>query len=206
LASSSDDHTVKVWDLSSATCAFSHNVGESIVDTIRWDNSTDSVLISGSDDGYLRISDIRDSKEIAAHKCGMKIESFCQDPLNPQQIHASLENGHIFGIDLRSGVKTLYDLSVSNKPVTNVALSPHVKGLICTSGFDGTMNVYNHNDYGENGKPKFVTREFANQGNLFGGQFSGDTQLLYTCGSSKGEVVIWTMEDNKPVKEAFGLK
>ncbi len=44
------------------------------------------------------------------------------------------------------------------------------------------------------------------QGNLFGGQFNPDLPLLFGCGSSKGELVVWAMEDNKHIKESFSIK
>lgn len=193
---------MKVWDLSTATCAFSHNLSETIVDTIKWDLVSDSVLITASDDGHIRVSDIRSSKEVSSFKFDHKIENFSADPMNPTQIHASFENGHIGAIDLKAGAKPLYDVAVSSKAVTSISLSSTLAGMICTSGLDGAMNVYN---FKQGGKPTFVCREFANQGHLFGGAFSPDNELLYCCGSSKGEVVVWTMEDNKSIKDAFGI-
>lgn len=193
---------MKVWDLATATCAFSHNLSDAIVDTIKWDLVSDSVLVTASDDGYLRVSDIRSSKEVGSFRFDHKIENFSADPFNPTQIHASFDNGHIGAIDLRTTAKPLYDVGVSAKAVTSISISSKVSGMICTSGLDGAMNLFN---FRQGSKPAFVCREFANQGNLFGGAFNPDNELLYSCGSSKGEVVVWTMEDNKSVKESFGL-
>lgn len=130
------------------------------MDTIKWDLSNDSVLISASDDGFLRISDIRTSKEVGSYHFDVKIENFSADPFNPAQIHSSFENGHIGAIDFRAGAKPLYDVAVSSKAITSVSVNSKHQGMVCATGFDGAMYVYNTRK-GE--KPSFVSREFANQ-------------------------------------------
>ena len=151
---------MKVWDLATTACAFSHKLNSAIVDTIKWDLANDSVLISASDDGYIRVSDIRVSKEVASYHFDFKVENFSADPFNPSQVHASFENGHIGGFDFRAGNKPLYDVAVSSKAVTSISLNAKHQGMICTTGLDGSMNLFN---FSKGDKPAYVCREFANQ-------------------------------------------
>jgi len=153
---------VKVWDLASGSCAFSHSLTETIVDTLRWDLASESVLFSASDDGMIRVSDIRASKEVASHKFDAKIENFSLDPFSPSELVLSFDNGSISGMDLRQGFSPLFSSHVSAKAVTSVSHNPHVKGMLCTTSLDGTMSVFNATLRDAEQKPKFVCREFAN--------------------------------------------
>lgn len=163
LASSSADNTVKIWDLATASCVLSHKTPNTILDTIRWDVSNESVLLTGSDDSYFRINDIKQSKEAGSFKFAAgKVESLCQDPNNPHLIHFSFDNGHIAALDTRKGCKPVYDLQISSKAASTIAVNPKLSNMLAVTCFDGTINLYNTLG-GEGGNPKFITREFANQ-------------------------------------------
>ena len=153
---------MKVWDLATASCAFSHALTDSIVDTLRWDLASESVLFSASDDGAIRVSDIRVSKEVAACKFEAKIEHFSLDPFSPTELALSFDNGSVSGLDLRQGFKPLFSSHVSGKAVTSVSHNALVKGMLCTTSLDGTMSVFNANLRDQDQRPKFVCREFAN--------------------------------------------
>lgn len=154
---------MKIWDLATASCVLSHKVPNTILDTIRWDISNESVLLTGSDDGYFRINDIKQSKEAGTFKfSGGKVESLSQDPTNTSIVHFSFDNGHIAALDIRKGCKPLYDLQISSKSASSVSVNPKLSNMLSVTCFDGTINIYNTLG-GEGGAPKFIAREFANQ-------------------------------------------
>ena len=125
-----------------------------------------TVLLGASDDGYIRISDVRTDKQVASYKFNTEshIEGFSQDPFKLTEIVACFEDGSIQGIDMRgTSAKPLFQTSVSSKAVTSVSHNAKYQGMICTTGLDGTMNVFSTRSFDAAGKPVFVTREFANQ-------------------------------------------
>lgn len=152
-----------MWDLATGSCAFSHQLQDTIADTLKWDLTSDSVLVTATDDGFIRVSDIRDSNEVASYKFDAKVENFSADPFSPNEFALSFDNGYISGLDLRSGFKPLFNHQISNKAVTSVSYNPHIKGMICTTSLDGTMSLFNANTRESENKPKLVCREFANQ-------------------------------------------
>lgn len=156
-----------MWDLSTQTPAFSHSLDGTIVETLKWDLQNDSVLISASDDGYIRINDIRQSKEVASFGLQVKVENFSADPFSPSEFAVSLENGHVTAFDTRQTFKPLYDLQISSKAVTSVAFDEKIRGLMGTSCLDGTISAFNTLDRVENNKPKFLARELGHQVDSF---------------------------------------
>lgn len=206
MASSSDDNSVKIWDLATATCVLSHSVPNVIVENIRWDPQNESLLFTAGDDNTFRVSDIRTSKEVGSYQFPNKIESFTVNPLNSNEYHLCFDNGFIGGIDLKGGFKPSYELQISSESVTSISFHHKIPGLVCATALDGAFRVYNTTKRVQDNKPTFVVREVTQQGKLFAGSFYEDHECLFACGGGKGELVIWSMEDNKEIIEAFSLK
>ena len=145
LASSSADHTIKLWDMSlglNAPAVRSYDLHSDKVQALKWCPSQPTVLISGSWDGYLKIFDSRSPSEAVAIKVPCDVEwSFNGMPGNESELVVGLDNGQVRMYDYRnlgsaeSNIdKSLWTLAAHDKSVASLDYSSHVRGMLVTGG------------------------------------------------------------------------
>lgn len=184
LVSASADKTMKFWDLQTNKLLTDFkSVGEEI-QNVMWDSKDEAVLYAYGPQNILRIFDARGPKEVAKVKLGFGVENFCQSPKAPEKLFVSSEEGVIKAVDLNTrkliaGV----DVKAHEKAATSIACNK--AGHLVSNGLDGWVHVWDVKTF-----QKLASQQ-TDLENLYGSSMHPDSDHLFACGSSKGEVMVW---------------
>jgi len=146
LASASADHTVKIWDLQSATClkTFSHHKDK--VQAVQWNPCEAPLLATGGFDSRIHILDVRTEGTTMCGALSADVECIQWVP-SPYHncILVSTEDGLLQCFDIMKGLdQPLWKLHAHSKPVHAVAVNERMPGLIATGSVDpdGPLKVW----------------------------------------------------------------
>jgi periodic tryptophan protein 1 len=131
LASGSADHSVKVWDLTRASCMLTLRHHEAEVQNVQWHPRDSAVLSSASYDRHLRICDVRQHTAALAIHLEASPEAVAWLLWSPTHFLVSDERGQVFACDMRQPQQFLWRLGASSKPCAGLAVN-HVPGLLVT--------------------------------------------------------------------------
>ena len=163
LASSSADHTVKVWDVTSQAClnTFKHHSNK--VQSVKWHPSAAAVLASGGYDHTVCLVDCLSANAAGSHVTAswdltqlvdmvsglpvprsekQDIESLQWNPSNDNELFVSLENGYVVCIDRRNTSAASYAFQAHSKTVSSLFFSKDVPGMMSTASVDKTVKVW----------------------------------------------------------------
>ena len=216
LASTSADHTVKLWDLNTATAVRSlqniHN--NKNVSSSEWHPSNGSILLTGGYDSRIALSDVRIEKEDEMSKywsvsSGEEIETatFVDDNI----ILCGTDSGNIYSFDIRnnSGSKPVWTLNAHDSGISCLSVNKFVPGLMTTGAMgektvklwkfptDATKNTMN-------GPSMVLSRDFG-VGNVLTTSFAPDIEVAGTMvigGAEKG-LKLWDVFTNRTVRKSF---
>ncbi len=209
LASGSADETVKLWDLNSCKCVKSFNkLHGDKVSSIKWHEKEASILLSGSYDGYVALSDVRISeesqmskkKQISKSYGDIEVVNWGRDTF----FYAGTEKGVVFAFDGRMDDKPIWQLQAHDSPITSIDINKYIDGFMVTSGMtDKSIKLWNISDLN---KPSMMLSRDLDVGNVFSVNFAPDKEIagFITCGGSKSSLKIWDTFTNKTVKSSFG--
>ncbi len=135
LLSGSADKTVKLWDLSTATCVHTFKHHSSEVSTVAWNPVEASIALSGSFDKTVAIFDARQAAggsaqvPVAKFPTTADVEKASWDPHHPSLFVVASEDGSLRSYDVRTGPsKPLYHINPHKKSLTGVAFNPIISG------------------------------------------------------------------------------
>lgn len=199
LASASADETLKLWDLTSGTCAKSYSLHNDKVSACQWNPETATVLATGGYDHRTIISDARvPDKAVQSYDVGSDIENLDWDPFNHNIIYTSTDSGVLFAHDIRSP-SPLWRIQAHDSTLSAFSVSPTYKGLIATGGQDKQLKLWSTST----GRPTMLTSRDFDIGKVFSLGFVPGAGGHLVAGGSNGIVRVWNTWTNPGVRKAF---
>lgn len=187
-----DENVVKVWKISSKEVISFHGHSWSQQGRIRaiGITSDNEVVLSGSDDGIIRIWDIKSKGELG---------TFSEHSTSVRAIVLRQDNLTIISGDGKGVIKfwnwqnqrTIHNIKAHSLPINSLAISPD-DSLIASAGDNQEIKLWN----AKNGQALFTLREHSAPINSIA--FSSDSKLL-ASGDDNGCIQIWDIELQKAV-------
>lgn len=125
-ASCSADKTIRVWDVrvkSHRSVITLDDAHDQDVNVISWNRGTQYLLLSGGDDGALKVWDMRSFKPGASRSKPVADFRWHQAPISSVEWHADEDS--IFAASGRDDQVTLWDLAVEHDEDEDTAQLPH---------------------------------------------------------------------------------
>ena len=146
LASASADTTIKIWDLSTASCmsTFSHHTDKACASL--WHPFEHNLLLSASFDGVAAVVDCRtpNGSAISFSKSTSPIGSCSWCYTTPTVFACASEDGRVSCYDVRAGAssKPFLAFEAHGKDVPALSFSPGVPGMLATASLDKHVRVW----------------------------------------------------------------
>ena len=206
LASGSADKTVKLWDLNTAKCAKSYTMHSDKVCSLDWHPTESTVLLSGSYDQRVIVTDMR-APEVKAPQwsVGSDVETVRWNPHDPNFFFVTTEAGAIFYHDARSSTsssaKPVWTLQAHDGAVSSFDINPTVPGFLATGSDDKTVKLWNV----QQNKPSMVVSRNLDVGRVFSTRFAPDPEVSFrlAVAGSRGQLQVWDTSTNAAVRRAF---
>lgn len=210
LASTSADHTVKLWDLAQGVAARSlqeiHN--NKTVSSSQWHHTESSILLTGGYDGTVGVSDVR-IEDLAnmtkSYKVtrGEEVENVSwAGACAPESFYAGTDNGNIYCFDIRNDSKPIWTLHAHDAGISSLNVNAHVPGMFITSAMgEKTVKMWKA---GSNSPSMVLSRDFG-VGNVLTTAFAGDVEVAgnLTVGGVSGALKLWDSFSNSAVRNTF---
>ena len=206
LASGSADTKVIIWDILKETPIINYLDHIDKVQTVKFNKCEDNVLLSGSYDHTIKIYDIREKKSVLNLNVPSSIESVDFSPLNKFRFAVSYENGLIEEYDINNLSKPLVSFKAHKKECTTVVYSPQIPDLFVSCGVDCNVKIWDVSN--KQIEPICLAEKFLKKttGELFCCKFAEDLEHTIAVGGSKGELLIWQLEQCKTFCDRYNLK
>ena len=180
LASGSADRTVRIWDIKNVLCVDTL-LHPDTVQSVAWHPYKSSLLLTGCVDGCVRLFDCAtQEKLVSAVDLHSEIEKVIWNHLEPLQFIACTENGRVFSVNSEAG-EILYEISAHDKPVTDIALSAFLPGLLVSTSVDKSYKVWDVSP----GGVKCLHSCTAGLGGLYCVGLSADNPYVFAIGGEK---------------------
>lgn len=203
LASGSADASVKIWDLNAQKCLHTINNHKGKVQSVKWHPTEEGILATASFDGKLCLEDVKDNKVKLRREMTSDVESISWHPHNQYLISVAAENGTLETHDVRKFSEfPLVSFKAHNKAVSALTCSYGIENLIVTASADELIKVWDYSSIEEK-KPRLVVEKDPGMGELYCCNFYRDSPWFIAAGGSKGELVIWDLEENQAIASSF---
>ncbi|KAK6464115.1 periodic tryptophan protein 1 [Scheffersomyces coipomensis] len=213
LASSSADHTVKLWDLNNGTAVRSLNTihANKTVSSTQWHSQEASILLTGGYDGTAAVSDVRISDASQMSKnykvgSGEEIENVSWGHHStPEIFYAGTDNGNVYCFDVRVLEKPLWTLHAHDAGISSLNANSHIPGMITTSAMgEKVVKLWKSTTEKKGGPSMVLSRDFG-VGNVLTASFAGDVEVAghLTVGGVSGALKMWDTFSNPSVRNSF---
>lgn len=211
LASGSEDHTIKLWDLTTTQCAKSYNYHTSNVCALAWHPTNATSLLSGSYDRTVVWADMR-APDVKQPAWGVEsdVETVRWDPHENHFFYVSTDGGLVYKFDSRTlpkspaDSKPVWTLQAHDKACSSLSINPTVPGYIATGGQDKVVKLWNTQS--PTGGPSMVVSRDLDAGKIFSVGFAPDAEVAFrlAVAGTKGVASIWDTSTNAGVRKVFG--
>ncbi|GAV47098.1 hypothetical protein ZYGR_0E01130 [Zygosaccharomyces rouxii] len=217
LASTSADHTVKLWDLNNGTAArslASIHSGKN-VSSSEWHKTNGSVLLTSGYDSRVALSDVRISDESQLSKYwsvlpGEEVESstFADENI----ILSGTDSGNVYAFDIRnnSGSKPVWTLNAHDAGISCLCANDYIPGMMTTSAMgDKTVKLWKfpleQDNTGGLGPSMVLSRDF-DVGNVLSVSFANDVEVAgnMAIGGVNTGLKLYDVFSNRTVRKSFG--
>jgi periodic tryptophan protein 1 len=146
LASASADTTIKIWDLSTASCmsTFSHHSDKACASL--WHPLEHNLLLSASFDGIAAVVDCRTphGAAVSFSKSASPIGSCSWCYTAPTVFSCASEDGRVSCYDVRAGAcsKPFLAFEAHQKDIPAISFSPGVPGMLATASLDKHVRIW----------------------------------------------------------------
>jgi periodic tryptophan protein 1 len=218
LASGSADMTVKLWDITQPAKALrSFSAHKNKVQACAWNRVETTVLLTGGYDKKACVFDTRMPEQVLSFSLTADVETLRWDPFQAERFYVSTEDGLVKAFDARmaaaasQSTQPLFTIHAHDAPVSALDLSPTVPGLMVTGSADKTVKVWSIPTGSSASAPSsssgkqvrcLATRDLQ-VGKVFAAQFSPDSGGLVAVAGGKGNMVLWSVDSNAAVRNAF---
>lgn len=215
LASTSADHTVKLWDLNTAVAARSMasiHSGKN-VSSSQWHKSNGSVLLTSGYDSRVALSDVRISNEKEMSKYwsvlpGEEVESatFADDNV----ILCGTDSGNVYAFDIRhnENSKPVWTLNAHDAGISCLNVNNFIPGMMSTAAMgEKLIKLWKFPlEQSQEGKgPSMVLSRDFDVGNVLSVSFANDIEVAGSMaigGVNKG-LKLWDVFTNRTVRKSF---
>lgn len=194
LASSSDDNTVKIWDLNTCAVKMTLDHHREPVQSVKWHYKEANILLTGSFDKRCCILDST-SKSLLDFNVSSDIESLSWNPHALNQFIVSTEAGMIYCFDIRNNKKPLMQFQPHQKSCSDVSFNAKVPNLMATASHDGTIKLWNF------AEQKLVWEKDMKCGEVYCCSFNSDH--LLAVGGMKDRLRVLDMRKVEQVSSLF---
>ncbi|KAK9472336.1 transducin family protein [Dipodascopsis tothii] len=208
LASGSADKTIKLWDLSTLSCARSYTFHTDKVSALNWHPTEGPVLLSGAYDRTIVASDMR-APDTAVRRWGVEadINGVRWDVHDPNFFYVATESGRVHYFDARTAPASLADskpvwtLQAHDDEVSSFDINPTVPGFLATGSPDREVKLWKVTK----GRPSLVASRNLDVGKVYSVAWAPDrdTGLTLAVGGSKSVVQVWDTKTNANVRRAL---
>lgn len=209
LASTSADHTVKLWDLNQGNAARSLASVHSNknVSSSQWHPTSGSILLTGGYDSRVALSDVRiaDDSQMSKYWSVMSGEDIeCVQFADDNVFMCGTDSGNVYSFDLRNGENSnpLWTLKAHDAGISSLNVNSFIPNMISTAAMgEKTVKLWK---YGANGPSMVLSRDFG-VGNVLTTSFAPDIEVAGTIvigGVNKG-LKLWDVFTNRSVRKGF---
>lgn len=199
LASGSADHTVKLWDLATQTCADTLEHHNDKVQCVAFNPAEPVILATGSFDRTACVLDCRQKDAVAKWTMQGDVEAVLWDSFNPERLFISSESGELAAVDARMPGEFVFNIEAHMRAVSSLGISPHVPGMLMTGSTDKSVKVWDVSS-----EPKLVVAKDLKLGKIYSGVFNPDIPLTVACAGSKGTMKLFSLDEMAQVDAHFG--
>jgi periodic tryptophan protein 1 len=230
LLSASGDKTIKLWQISTATCMHTWNHHSETVAVVQLNPLQPQVFLSGSESGHVTVIDLNTKNTVFEYKpapvskkgvtkpmmkkpTSVTLETARWNNINPNLFYVALSNGIVQCFDIRHNGKVLWEIEASStkKPVPSIAPSTFSETLFATVGEDGIVKVWdlpvNHPTAPQVNdgiiKPMLLTSRHVDVGRLFSCSFDVNNPFVLGTGGDAGCPAIWDLMENVHVNKRY---
>eukprot|EP00003_Mantamonas_plastica_P011042 TRINITY_DN2060_c0_g1_i1.p1 TRINITY_DN2060_c0_g1~~TRINITY_DN2060_c0_g1_i1.p1 ORF type:complete len:344 (-),score=131.14 TRINITY_DN2060_c0_g1_i1:289-1320(-) len=203
LASSSADHTIKVWDLEKQSCLYTYRHHKDKVQCVEWHPQQSTLMASGAFDQTLAVFDAAAPKDVSMFKLPADVEDISWCAFDDDLIMASTEDGQVTCFDIRNAsdngdVEPLYTLQAHEKQCSCIGFSKcNQQPIMATGSVDSTVKIWNLAD----NKPSLIVSQDLGVGSVYCLDFTWDSPYVLAAGGQNGQVAVWDLEENEEVEE-----
>ncbi|KAK6454832.1 periodic tryptophan protein 1 [Scheffersomyces xylosifermentans] len=213
LASTSADHTVKLWDLNNGTAVRSLNTihANKTVASSQWHSQEASILLTGGYDGTVGVTDVRISDGSNMTKnykvsAGEEVENVRWGHNSvPEIFYAGTDNGNVYCFDVRQIEKPLWTLHAHDAGISSLDVNAHLPGMLITSAMgEKAVKLWRCPSDNKSGPSMVLSRDFG-VGNVLTSSFAGDIEVAgnLTVGGVSGALKMWDSFSNNSVRSYF---
>ncbi|SCU93520.1 LAMI_0E14664g1_1 [Lachancea mirantina] len=209
LASTSADHTVKLWDLNQGIAARSiaSTHSDKNVSSSQWHPTSGSILLTGGYDARVALTDVRiaDDSQMSKYWSVMSGEDIEAVQFADENVFmCGTDAGNVYSFDIRNGEssKALWTLNAHDAGISSLNVNAFVPNMMCTSAMgEKTVKLWKCNAQG----PSMVLSRDFGVGNVLTTSFAPDIEVagnIVVGGVNKG-LKLWDVFTNRSVRKNF---